>query len=292
MFDFRYHVASLAAVFLALVVGIVIGVGLSGQGVVRESERFRLNEQLDLRQAQLDAARSRLQQQEAAERFVEAAYPTVMARRLAGKRIVVVFVGRADESRSAITQAIQDAGGTLARLRVVKVPVDEAALGRTIDASSELAALVSQGDVRDIGRVLARELLAGGPTPLWDALAGHLLIERDTVSDVPADGVVVVRTAELQQGPTARFLNGLYTGLTGSVPAVWCDTGATGGSGEEDEGPAHPPGFAAVRDVGTALGSVALAVLLETGLAGDYGAGGDAVVPPISPVEPPTDESG
>ena len=40
MFDLRYHVASLAAVFLALVVGILIGVGLTTQGVISTSERL------------------------------------------------------------------------------------------------------------------------------------------------------------------------------------------------------------------------------------------------------------
>ena len=39
MFDFRYHIASLAAVFLALVLGILIGVAISGRGFVDKAER-------------------------------------------------------------------------------------------------------------------------------------------------------------------------------------------------------------------------------------------------------------
>ena len=38
MFDLRYHVASLAAVFVALIVGILVGVGLSGSGVTNKAE--------------------------------------------------------------------------------------------------------------------------------------------------------------------------------------------------------------------------------------------------------------
>ena len=34
MFDLRYHVASLAAVFLALLIGILVGVGISDRGLV------------------------------------------------------------------------------------------------------------------------------------------------------------------------------------------------------------------------------------------------------------------
>ena len=47
MFDLRYHVASLAAVFLALIIGILVGVGISGKGFVSDSERKLLNEQID-----------------------------------------------------------------------------------------------------------------------------------------------------------------------------------------------------------------------------------------------------
>ena len=43
MFDLRYHVASLAAVFLMLVVGILIGVGISGRGFVDDAERNHFN---------------------------------------------------------------------------------------------------------------------------------------------------------------------------------------------------------------------------------------------------------
>ena len=42
MFDLRYHVASLAAVFVALVIGIFVGVGLSGKGFVNDAERANL----------------------------------------------------------------------------------------------------------------------------------------------------------------------------------------------------------------------------------------------------------
>ena len=46
MFDLRYHVASLAAVFLALIIGIVVGVGISGKGFVSDSERSLFNERI------------------------------------------------------------------------------------------------------------------------------------------------------------------------------------------------------------------------------------------------------
>jgi Copper transport outer membrane protein, MctB len=288
MFDFRYHVVSLAAVFLALVVGIVVGVGLSGQGIVQESERENLNRQIAELNAEVDQKDTELEQRQTAERFVDASYPAVMEGRLAGKRIAVVFVGPADRTRGAIEQTITDAGGTLVRLRVLKMPVDDAALARTIDGSSDLSDLASADDPGDIGRVLGRELLEGGDAPLWDGVAGQLVIERNPDASAPADAVVVVRTADPQQGATARFLGGLYAGLTsGSEPAVWVDVSDTA-----EEPMPHPSGFSALRGVDTALGRVTLAVLLETGDQGEYGPGTDTPVPAIAPVPAATEPSG
>ena len=64
MFDLRYHVASLAAVFIALIIGILVGVGLSGSGVNKA----------DLRLA-------RLQRDSAARRDAGPADPTAEGRR-------------------------------------------------------------------------------------------------------------------------------------------------------------------------------------------------------------------
>jgi hypothetical protein len=275
MFDFRYHIASLVAVFLALVVGIVIGVGLSGQGILEEGERNVLNDEIARWKARAESAQSRSEQELAATQFVDAAYDVVMENRLAGKRIAVVFVGQANELRSAISGALSDADGTIVRLRALKLPLDENAL---------LAAVEEASDVRELGRMLGTELLAGEDTPLWDAVADQLVIERIPDADAPADGVVVVRTTDPQQGPTARFLNGLYGGLTGSVPAVWVDNGVMDAR--------RPEGFSVLRDVTTALGRVTLAVLLETGARGEYGPGAASVVPPIPTVVLPTEQGG
>jgi hypothetical protein len=288
MFDFRYHLVSLAAVFLALVVGIVVGVGLSGQGIIQESEREKLNSRIDDLNARLAAKDSELEQRDAAERFVTASYPAVMDGRLAGKRVAVVYVGPADRTRGAIEQAITDADGTIVRLSVLKVPVDDGALAQTIGASSDLSDLASANDPRNIGRVLGRELLDGGDAPLWDGVANQLVIERNPDASAPADAVVVVRTADPQQGATARFLGGLYSGLaSGSFPAVWIDPGET-----NEEPMAHPSGFSEVRGVDTALGRVTLATLLQTGDQGEYGPGTDTPVPTIAPVPPAPETSG
>ena len=58
MFDLRYHVASLAAVFIALAVGIVIGVAIAGGGNLEETTQ-------GLRQADFDDLEQRLEDAQA-----------------------------------------------------------------------------------------------------------------------------------------------------------------------------------------------------------------------------------
>ena len=96
MFDLRYHVASLAAVFFALVIGILVGVALASHGL-GNTERKRLEEDLRRAENQADVLRSQVdslgQTGSADHAFVDATYKSVVANRLKGKRVAVLFVG-------------------------------------------------------------------------------------------------------------------------------------------------------------------------------------------------------
>src|SRR5437016_4256158 len=97
VFDLRYHVASLAAVFLALVIGILVGVGISDRGLVDKAQRGLLQQRIDQLQGELSDARKRESElgaeQRAAQAFISDTYPTLMHDRLRGKRIALVFLG-------------------------------------------------------------------------------------------------------------------------------------------------------------------------------------------------------
>src|SRR5687767_11250390 len=102
MFDLRYHVASLAAVFLALAVGILLGIGVADRGLIdRGREGLLREENADLR-GEIEAANLRVAAAEereiAASAFVEEAYPTIVQNRLLGTRVALVFVGSVDDS--------------------------------------------------------------------------------------------------------------------------------------------------------------------------------------------------
>jgi hypothetical protein len=294
VFDFRYHVASLAAVFLALVIGILVGVGISGRGLVDKSERRQFQKQIAILQSDLESAQARAssldQQQHATKTFVQDAYPALMVGRLQGKRIAIVVIGRDDGSTgAAVQQALQDAGALdVVRYRAIKVPVDPAALRAPLVARKPLAAYAGAAHVGDLGRELARELVKGGKAPAWDALSDQLLDERRGASTSPADGVVVIRTAAPQSGVTSRFLAGLYDGLASAgVPAVGVERTASV--------PSAVPAFtradlSTVDDVDQPLGKLALVLLLEGVDTGHFGVGKqtapDGTLPTIVPLQP------
>lgn len=295
MFDFRYYVASIAGLFLMLAVGILLGVGISGRGFVDDAERDRLNGKIAELEQEVEAANEAAgdleRRQDATREFVEGAYPVLAEGRLAGKRFAVIVVGSVDrQSLEFVDAAIaDDADGDVARMRALTVPLRLDAVESTLAAHSELAGYVGEDELVNLGRDLGRELVAGDETPLWDALEGQIVEERTGGFAEPVDGVVVIRSAEPQTGPTSRFLAGLYQGLgsTGE-PAVGVEPTRV----EQSAIPIFQRyRLSTVDGIDTELGQLALILLLGGGDPGYYGVRdtADAILPPIEPLPPPGD---
>jgi hypothetical protein len=286
VFDFRYHVASLAAVFVALVIGILVGVGLSGRGFVNDAERSVLQGQIDDLGAQRDAAQTALDEAErrgfAFDDYSETTYSAVVRGRLRDRKIAVLFVGRVDKGIfTAIDRAVRDAGGSITRIRAIGVPLDPAVIGRAL-TPSDRRKYVGSGRWEGLGKELGKEYVAGGQTPLWDALTAAMVVERKGASRPPVDGVVIARPAQPQTGASKDFLSGLYQGLAGvSVPAVGAETAAATISAV----PAfRRGGLSTVDSVESAAGRLAAVLLLAGGRPGSYGVEDtavDGVLPPV-----------
>jgi hypothetical protein len=290
VFDFRYHVVSLAAVFVALLFGILIGVGISGRGVLDEAERLRLSADIDRLGRELDDARARTADERASQQYLKETYDVVMRDRLSGRAIALLFVGDLQRGVHArIVDGITDAGGRPVGMRALNVPVDPDRIEDVLSGDEELAELAGEENLGRLGRRLGEELVAGGETPLWDALS-PLLVTEVSGPSVPADGIVVARTAgdAAEEGPTQQFLAGLYAGLASTVPAVAVET--TGRNPSLIDG-FRRTSLSSVDNVDHDVGRVALAVLLAGGPVGHYGVRDGAVLlPPVNPVPPPTDE--
>jgi hypothetical protein len=285
MFDFRYHVASLAAVFFALVIGILVGVALASHGL-GNTERKRLEEDLRRAESQADVLRVQVESatsDAAADRaFVEGAYKSVMANRLKGKKIAVLFIGSSEKvRRSAITSALADAGaGQPLRIRFVKVPIDPQVLAQKLDKKPLLANYAGVDQLQNLGHDLGQEFVAGTDTPLWSALQSVIVEEKTGPAKPPADGVVIVRTVGPQTGPTALFLKGLYAGLADvGVPAVGVERTKAEMSATKAF---QRAGFSTVDDIETPTAKLALVALLaDPLLTGSYGAKKLPVIAPL-----------
>jgi copper transport outer membrane protein MctB len=290
MFDFRYHVASLAAVFFALVIGILVGVALASHGL-GNTERKRLEEDLRRAQNQTDVFRAQVDALvnggAADQAFVEGTYKSVMANRLKGKKIAVLFIGSSDEKRrSAIVRALSDANaGSPLRLRVVKVPIDEAALTARLAKKPVLASYAGPDQLESLGHDLGQEFVLGTETPLWNALQNLIVEEKVGPSKPQAEGVVIVRTVKPQTGATALFLKGLYAGLADvGVPAIGVELTTDPGNAIKAF---QKAGLSTVDDIETRIGKLALAALLgDPMLNGNYGTkkSAQAALPPILPL--------
>jgi hypothetical protein len=279
VFDLRYHVASLAAVFVALVLGIFLGVGLSGKGFVSDAERENLQAQIDALRAERDSAVARAEGADLRsgelDAFARTTYPGLVGGMLSGRRVGIVFVGSVDQGLAgAVRRSVADAGGRVTMIRALRVPLDREATDSALRTELDTRALAGPDNRERQGRSLARELVAAGPNPVFDALT-RVLVEEQSGSVNPAlDAVVVARPGAPQQGDTAALLAGLYSGLAAApVPTV----------GVEKSDPKtsalsvfHRRGLSTVDSVDAAAGQVALVFLLAGARPGSYGTGAEA----------------
>ena len=294
MFDLRYHVASLAAVFLMLVVGILIGVGISGRGFVDDAERDRLNGRIADLQEEVDAANADSEdlqrRQQAAQEFVEGAYPVLSEDRLAGKRYALIVVGPVDQRSLDFVQAAinDDAGGRVARMRAITMPLRLDAVESTLSSHQSCSGYVGDEQLGNLGRDLARELVTGGKTPLWDALVSRssssvraTSASRRTGSSSPLSGA----TGRPDVALPRRLVPGARQH---GRPGVGVEPTRV----EQSAIPVFQRyQLSTIDGIDTELGQLALILLLGGADPGDYGirdTADDGILPPIEPLPAPS----
>jgi hypothetical protein len=137
MIDFRYHLVSLVAVFLALAVGIVLGAGPLkdpiGATLTRSVQQLR-NDQAALSQ-QLKTAQAGIDNR---DKFVAGIQPALVADQLGGRSVVVVTLpGSDNDAVKPLTDAITAAGanvtGTIDVQNAWVDPADNAARKQAVE---------------------------------------------------------------------------------------------------------------------------------------------------------------
>jgi hypothetical protein len=281
----RYHVASLAAVFLALGIGILIGTGL-GKNVVNDTTRkleASLKGDLESARSQASTLRGQLRQQ---QEFAQTVYPALTNKVLPSARLAVVALGGLDDSlRSEIDRVVGTPNQTGARLQefaVVREPPDIGGLNVDLRGTRLHPLSRSGGSLTDFGRRAGRALVFGGQ--FFRRVSGSLLARR---SGNPGniDGVIVTRLQPTDLGPAAGTAtddleSGILDGLASDgVPVV--------GVERSDAEPSamslfHAHGLTTVDDLDLTAGQVALVYGLH-GARGSFGIGPEAtrLLPPL-----------
>lgn len=218
----RYHAASLAAVFIALAIGILIGAGF-GQDVISstsESLKQSLENDLDDARAERDELAAELDAERA---FGEEVYPALVDGRLDGDRVGLIALGGLSAETSAdVEAALAPTGATLSEVTVVREPPDTEALAEQL-GGTQFARVGRQPELlEDLGRVAGRQLVAGGQ--LFDEIREQLLT-RSSGGSAQLDHVIVVRDApddlsEEDQEASDRLETGLLEGTREAAPSV------------------------------------------------------------------------
>jgi len=210
MFDFRYHALSLAAVFIALVVGLLLGVAIGDKELVSGARQdLRDSLRADVREAdqERDEAKAREREQ---EEFADAAYPILTGGQLPGARIGLVLLGDDDGAPDIVRDALEPTGADLAFVAVVRQRVDLDALAESARGTRYANIQRDPTLVDDLGKRAGIQMVLGGRligqvrTTLLRSLSGRfanldgvIVLRSD---DKPADKEDAERLADLQDG--------------------------------------------------------------------------------------------
>src|SRR5271155_4988219 len=299
MFDYRYHALSLAAVLLALALGVVIGVAIGDSDLVSSAKSgivHDLSSELGDAHSQVSQLQTQLTSEEA---FTSDLYPIAVHGLLRGRNIGLVFLGgTSDHINDLVRDAVTQAGGNLVTVVAVREPLDLTGLagesvgthyaalapagstGSAGSAGSTAAAGPGAGEVdaqlvEQFGVLVGKQLVSGGQ------LVSRELLSRVRTRLLSAfdgqlgklEGLVVMRDdptgmSTEESRASAAFQSGLIDGVQAvGVPTVGVELTGT----EPSQVPWYESqDISSVDDLDTTAGQAALIYALG-GSHGAYG---------------------
>ncbi len=262
----RHHVLSLVAIFLMLLVGLLVGVGLSSQPELT-TQINRLSQQFQGLMTEITGLEKDAASQ---ERFAQAAFPKLVAHKLDKHDVVLIVTAQPANNRvaEAVSQALAAAGARVPYRLVVRSDFAgraAAAYGQgaspteaSVKAAGAVAAAVARGKEEDL-RALEQERLCR--------------LDGRPVNAAPSAVVVLGGAAQLPPDPTTEVQRPIIEGLLAA--------GITNIVGCEPRGSALPAGtyrdldISTVDNVDLVRGQASL-VLALAGEPGRYGDGPSA----------------
>ena len=315
MIDFRYHLVSLIAVFLAVALGIVFGTtalnepilaDIKNQVSALEKDKRSLEDRTQTLQAQLDTS----------DAFEEAVAPALVDGTLAGSSVLLVVTndGVAQDTIDAVTALIGDAGGTVSGTLALQpeytdpstvTSLQSYATGPGLPAGVQLPPVDDAGQL--VGSLLAQVLMIppGGTAPdaasISSVLAGLSALNVQTPQGdavAPADYAIVL-TAGAFSGDDAADRNNVLTDLVSALDSAGSGAVVSGDAASAGENglvgviradTALSAAVSTVDNVDAAAGQISTVLALgqeREGTSGKYGTGEDTQpVPPVPPAAP------
>lgn len=276
----RYHAASLVAVFIALAIGILIGVGLADDVVSSASEELE-----DSLRSDLDEAEGRAEELDAdlgrEREFGERIYPAVVSDRLAGSSIAVVGFGSLSEELVAnIEAAVEPAGAAIEARAVVALPPDAQALAAAAPRRFSAARRGGEG-LRRLGTAAGAGLVGG--SRLIDRIRGTLF-SRFSGSLEDVDRIVFAASSPEQDAEQREDADALVAGMLDGARRAAAGVVAVERTDTEPGtlAPFSQAGIATVDHADLTAGQVATVFAL-LGAGGDYGVkqGADSFLPEL-----------
>jgi hypothetical protein len=315
--DFRYHLVSLIAVFLAIALGLVIGAtqlsgplldNLQGQVTALQDDKRELEDTTQTLQAQVDTDQA----------FESAVAPALVQGALAGRSLLLVLASEdvTTDTVEEVTALVTEAGGTvngqISLAPEYSDPASEPGLqsyvtGPGRPAGVELPETDDTGQL--VGALLAQVLMVpageGAPAPDTAAVSTVLaglqaldVLTQDSAAVTPADFAVVLTSGALS-GDDAADRNGALLDLAtaldaaGSGVVVAGDPDSAGENGLVGAVRADPEVATAVSTVDNVTspsGQISTVLALGSereGTSGAYGTGEDTQpVPPVPATTP------
>jgi hypothetical protein len=287
VFDFRYHALSLAGVFLALVVGLLLGVAIGDKELVSSARQdIRDSLRSDVRRAdgERDAAKAQLS---AEQEYADKAYPILTDGRLRGRKIGLVTLGASDISPDAVRKWLDPSGASLSLVAELDDDVDMKALAEGARGTRYEGIDKDPKLVEELGRRAGIQMVTGG------RLIGRLrtaLLQSTSGEFGQLDGVIVARPSKppkdkLEAARLATLQDGVVRGLAQTGVKV---VGIEGRDADPSQiGWYRDRELSTVDNVDEAAGHAALVFVLA-GADGAFGRrdGAQDLLPPVVATSP------
>lgn len=274
MYNLRYHIASLVALFLALALGLVLGGLVVERGAVSRQQENLVKNLQEQFAALRDENRVLVQENELSDRFSQMMSDAWIRGRLEGKTVLVVSnAGRASGVEAA-REAIGGAGGVVANVVILKPGLGLA----DAQVRSAVATLVAAEEDRLLESVcasLVAEWAGTGPDmPVTSALVAADVLRLDGLEPGMPIGALV--DVALDDGEAEAAGVQLASAFTAYGPAV---AGQMAGEESGVAAAADEAGVSAFDTLGTPVGRYTLVALLSGAKSGYYGTGPGAGSP-------------